>query len=92
MALRERCRAEIEGDGRRPVPRIRERDMRFQRGVHRLLGAEGVLEHLLGVGERLRRIAAPKVKIERNIGVATAGEGLGGSSYYCGWPLLRSFI
>jgi hypothetical protein len=37
-------------------------------GLHglRLLGTEGVLEHLLGVGERLRRIAAPQVKIERD--------------------------
>jgi len=33
--------------------------------VHCLLGAEGVLEHLLGVGERLRRIAAPQVTFSR---------------------------
>jgi hypothetical protein len=65
-------------------------------------GSHGVCASSAGCGRCARTparrwrtpspIAAPQVKIERDIGVATADEGLGGSSYYCGWPLLRSFI
>jgi hypothetical protein len=48
--------------------------MRFEWRVHRLLRAEGVLEYLLGGGERLVDIAAPELKVECDVGVAPSGE------------------
>jgi hypothetical protein len=64
---------------------IGDRDMRLQWRVHCLLRAEGVLEYLRGFGKGALDIAAPEVKIERDIRVAPSGEvlqigkGAGGS-------------
>ena len=51
--------------------------------MQHLLGAEGVLEHVRGLGEGLVDVAAPELEIERDIGALAAlemlevGEGAG---------------
>ena len=57
-------------DGEPAVVGIRNRDERLERQVQHLLGAEHVLEHMIGFGEGLVDIAAPQLVIERDIGVA----------------------
>ena len=49
--------------------RLRDRHQRLERQVQALLGAERVLDHPIGRGERLVDIAAAQMEIERDIGI-----------------------
>ena len=54
--------------------RVGDRDMRLERRVHLLRRAEDVLEDVVGLGEGLVDVAAPQMVVERDIGIALAGE------------------
>ena len=56
-------------DRERGVPGIRRGDEWLERHVQHLLGAEGVLVNLMGLLERALDIAAPQLKLERDIRV-----------------------
>ena len=49
--------------------RLGDRHERLERQVQHLLGAEGVLEHVIGLREAGLDVAAPQMEIERHIGV-----------------------
>ena len=78
---RRTLRGGVDGDaGLLPVADRRER---LEREMQHLLGAEGVLEHVLGVGEGLVDVAAAQLEVERDVGALAAlevleiGEGAG---------------
>ena len=64
--------------------RIGDRDLRLERQMQALLGAEGVLEDAIGRRERRVDVAAAQMKVERHVGVLAArqmlevGESSGG--------------
>ena len=49
-----------------------DRHERLERHVQHLLGAERVLEHVVGLREGRRHVAAPQVEVERDVGVGLA--------------------
>ena len=61
-------------DGQPVVAGIGQRDERLQRQMQHRLGAEGVLEHVIGRGQRRLGVAEAQVIVERDIGAAPAGE------------------
>ena len=70
-------------DRERVLARLGHRHERLERRVHHLLGAERVLEDVVGGGERLPGVAAAQVVVERDVGVLAplhvlqVGEGAG---------------
>src|SRR4030095_11432207 len=60
------------GDRQRIRPRFRHRYERLERGMHDLLGAERVLEDVIGGGKRFLGVATAQVIVERDVGVLPA--------------------
>src|SRR6185369_9226632 len=61
-------------DRERALGRFGRRDQRLERRVHHLLGAEAVLEDVLGLRESGGRVAAAQVKVERYVRLCPALE------------------
>ena len=51
------------------VARLGDRRERLERQVQHLLGAERVLENVVGLGEAPSDVAAPQLVVERDVGV-----------------------
>src|SRR6516164_1238665 len=51
---------------------VGDRNKRFEWHMQHLLGAEGILEYLIGVGERLIDIATAEVEVKRDIRISLA--------------------